>query len=308
MRHAASPPSAEDHDLELATLLDELSERVRQGEAVDIERVAATRPKFADELRRLWGAVMLADALGSHLSQVAGTVDSPEVSEHPSWTPPPLPWRLGDYELLTEIGRGGMGVVYRARQISLNREVAVKMVLRGPLASTADLARFRGEAEAAARLDHPGIVPVYEVGESDGRPFFSMKYVSGHTLAQTLATGPLPPRDAAAVLRDVCRAVHYAHQQGVLHRDLKPSNILIDDEGRPHVTDFGLAKQVADAASLTKTGAVLGTPAYMAPEQAAGNRAKHGARTAGLAPVAVDGLVVANLLRYGHLLRHRCDR
>ncbi len=279
MKSGAAPVSGEERDLELAVLLDELSERARKGETIDIERVAAAKPQLAEELRRLWGAVMLADALGSHLSQIGDTVDSPvelQRDEHASWAPLPLPYWLGDYELLSELGRGGMGVVYRARQISLGREVAVKMVLRGQLASMADVARFRAEASAAARLDHPGIVPVYEVGECDGRPFFSMKYVAGYTLAQKLAEGPMPPREAATLLREVCQAVHYAHQQGVLHRDLKPSNILIDENGRPHVTDFGLAKQVADAASLTKTGAVLGTPAYMAPEQAAGNRGQVG--------------------------------
>jgi serine/threonine-protein kinase len=169
-----------------------------------------------------------------------------------------------------------MGVVYRARQQSLGREVAVKMILRGQLASTADRERFQAEAQAAARLDHPGIVPVYEVGELDGRPYFSMKHIRGTTLAQLLAEGPMPPREAAALLAKVARAIHFAHQAGVLHRDLKPSNILLDEAGQPHVTDFGLAKQMTDSASLTRTGAILGTPAYMAPEQAAGARGRVG--------------------------------
>jgi serine/threonine-protein kinase len=278
MQNDATVADAKDHDEELARLLDELTARAQRGEAVDIEKESSHRPELAGELRRLWGAVMLADALGSRLSQAnaAEPTRPADAADHPSWTSLPLPYRLGDYELLEEIGRGGMGVVYRAVQISLSREVAVKMVLRGQLASPADLVRFRAEAEAAARLDHPGIVPVYEVGEIDGRPFFSMKYVAGRTLAQVLADGPMPPREAARLLCDVSRAIHYAHQQGVLHRDLKPSNILIEEHGRPHVTDFGLAKQAADAASLTKTGAVLGTPAYMAPEQAAGNRGQVG--------------------------------
>jgi serine/threonine-protein kinase len=277
MKNDATVADAGPHDEELARLLEELTARARRGEAVDIDEESSRRPDLAAELRQLWGAVMLADALGSHLSQASAERTQPsDAAEHPSWTSLPLPHQLGDYELLEEIGRGGMGVVYRAVQLSLSREVAVKMVLRGQLASPADLVRFRAEAEAAARLDHPGIVPVYEVGEIDGRPFFSMKYVAGHTLAQELAEGPMPPREAARLLCDVCRAIHYAHQQGVLHRDLKPSNILIDDDGRPHVSDFGLAKQAADAGSLTKTGAVLGTPAYMAPEQAAGNRGQVG--------------------------------
>jgi serine/threonine-protein kinase len=135
-------------------------------------------------------------------------------------------------------------------------------------ASAADLARFRVEAEAAARLEHPNIVSVYEVGTCDGQPYFSMKYIEGTTLAERLAEGPLPAQEAAGLLATVCRAVEYAHRHGILHRDLKPSNVLLDPEGRPHVTDFGLAKQVEGGASLTGTGAIVGTPAYMAPEQA----------------------------------------
>ena len=169
-----------------------------------------------------------------------------------------------------------MGVVYRASQSSLGREVAVKMILRGQLASQADRQRFEAEAQAAAKLDHPGIVPVYEVGEIDGRPYFSMKHVRGTTLAQRLADGPLPSREAARILAAVARAIHFAHMRGVLHRDLKPSNILLDEHGEPHVTDFGLAKQLTEAGSMTRTGAVLGTPAYMAPEQAAGIRGQVG--------------------------------
>jgi predicted Ser/Thr protein kinase len=170
-----------------------------------------------------------------------------------------------------------MGVVYKARQISLNRDVAVKMILQGQLASVADRQRFRAEAEAAARLDHPHIVPVYEVGELNGQPYFSMKYIPGRTLNQLLSAGPLPPREAARILEQVTLAIHFAHEKGVLHRDLKPSNILVDGDGQPYVTDFGLAKRTADAASVTKSGDMLGTPSYMAPEQAAGMRGDIGA-------------------------------
>ncbi|MBI2478510.1 MAG: protein kinase, partial [Planctomycetia bacterium] len=179
-------------------------------------------------------------------------------------------------ELLEELGRGGMGIVYRARQISLNREVALKMILQGQLASQPDRERFQAEAESAARLDHPGIVPVYEVGTIEGQPYFSMKYVRGETLTQRLTAGLVSPKEGAEILAAVARAIHYAHRQGVLHRDLKPSNILIDDDGQPHVSDFGLAKRVEHAESLTRTGAILGTPAYMAPEQAAGARGEVG--------------------------------
>jgi serine/threonine-protein kinase len=255
------------HEERLAELLADLTDALGRGEAVDIDAVCRNHAELADELRELWGTILVADAAGSH-SHDSGLDDEPDAPSAVF----DLPYCFGDYELLEELGRGGMGVVYKARQISLDREVAVKMILRGRLASPGDRERFRSEAEAAARLDHPGIVPVYDVGEVDGRPYFSMKYIQGRMLSELLAERPLPPHDAARILSAVSRAIHFAHQKGVLHRDLKPSNILIDEEGQPHVTDFGLAKRIEDTASLTKSGAVLGTPSYMAPEQAAGDR------------------------------------
>ncbi len=184
---------------------------------------------------------------------------------------------LGDYELLEVIGTGGTGVVYKARQRSANRLVALKAVRGGALASADGVRRFRAEVATVAALDHPSIVPLYDVGEHAGQPFFTMKLLEGGDLARRLATGnsspwggapDRPPAEAARLMVEVARAVHYAHQRGVLHRDLKPSNVLLDAEGRPHVADFGLAKWLTADASLTETGALVGTPGYMAPEQA----------------------------------------
>jgi WD40 repeat protein/tetratricopeptide (TPR) repeat protein len=213
---------------------------------------------------------------------------SPEASAAAPAAPPAAPpGSLPGYEVLDVLGRGGMGVVYRARQVRLKRLVALKMILTGDHAGPEELARFRAEAEAVARLQHPHIVQVHEVGEHEGRPFFSLEYVDGGSLAAKLRGTPQPPRTAARVVETLARAMHYAHQQGIVHRDLKPANVLLARSDRPEavrlgddakdagpfepkITDFGLARQL-DADSLqTRTGAVMGTPAYMAPEQAAG--------------------------------------
>jgi serine/threonine-protein kinase len=271
--------AAAEREQRLAELLSVLSDRVARGDTVDLEEQCRAHPDLAPDLRELWGTVLVAEVVGSvardrssdgALLEIADLDSVGELNRSGELNPEPR--RVGDYELLEEIGRGGMGVVYRAQQVNLNRQLAVKMMLRGPLASQVDRERFLAEAQAAARLDHPGIVPVYQIGEEGGRMYFSMKYIPGPTLAGLLQSGPMSPQKIAELLGKVCRAIDFAHQNGVLHRDLKPSNILIDEEGEPHVTDFGLAKRIQDAHHVTHSGAVVGTPAYMSPEQAAGNR------------------------------------
>ncbi len=177
---------------------------------------------------------------------------------------------IGDYELISVLGRGGMGVVYRARQISLNRQVALKMINNSEFASEDQIRRFQNEAEAVATLDHPGIVPIYEVGTFEDQRYFSMKLIDGRGMEKALADLKANPREAARIVAEVADAVHHAHQRGILHRDLKPANILLDPEQHAHVTDFGLAKRIEGEEGLTVSGAVMGTPAYMSPEQAAG--------------------------------------
>jgi eukaryotic-like serine/threonine-protein kinase len=179
---------------------------------------------------------------------------------------------FGDFEFLTKGKEGGMGVVFRARQISLNRIVGLKMIRAGNLATDRDVQRFQTEAEAAASLDHPHIVPIYEVGEHEGRHYFTMKWVEGHSLAEALSQSRLPAGHAAIskLMAKIAMAIQHAHERGVLHRDLKPGNILIDKNGEPHVTDFGLAKRLESHPELTASGAIMGTPSYMSPEQAEG--------------------------------------
>jgi serine/threonine protein kinase/Tfp pilus assembly protein PilF len=181
---------------------------------------------------------------------------------------------FGDYELLEEIGRGGQGVVFRARQKSLNRTVALKVIGLGQWATQAHLKRFRLEAEAAASLEHPGIVPIHEVGEQDGSCYFSMKFVEGGQLDEVVRREPLPIRRAVELIASVARTVHYAHEHGILHRDIKPGNILLDAKGEPHLSDFGLARLVESESTVTRTLEVLGTPSYMAPEQAVGKNSQ----------------------------------
>jgi len=198
-----------------------------------------------------------------------GPLDGPPQS---TITQSSLPRAFGQYELIEEVARGGMGIVYKARHTQLNRLVALKLIAAGQFAAPDFVARFRTEAEAAAGLDHPNVVPIYEVGECEGQPFFSMKFVGGGSLSGRISNlqSPISHHAAAELLAKLARAVHYAHQRGILHRDIKPGNVLLDAQGEPHLTDFGLAKLVEKDSTLTHTMAMLGTPSYMAPEQARG--------------------------------------
>ena len=261
-------------DQELEQVLATYLRLIEAGQPVDRAGILAANPHLADELRSFFQNREAMERLAEPLraadmpTMTVGSAGSGEANQRP-----PIRY-FGDYELLDEIARGGMGVVYRARQVSLNRVVALKMILSGQLASQADVQRFRQEAELAANLDHPGIVPIYEIGEHHGQHYFSMKLIEGGTLHFRAAEFQRDARKAAALMATVARAVHHAHQQGILHRDLKPGNILIDAAGEPHVTDFGLARKIGLDSSLTMSGQIMGTPHYMAPEQARGeNRA-----------------------------------
>jgi len=270
---AIEPPPLDDADAALLVgLIDSLCASARRGEEPDVEEAARRHPHLADELRSIWATIWVAETLAlpsralpsrsEAVGQVAATAEPASDRESSA--------RFGDYLLLDELGRGGMGVVYRAREQGRDRIVALKRLLRGPGSSSRDVERFRAEATAASHLAHPHVVPVFQVGDHAGLPYFTMQYVEGTTLASRLAEGPMPEFEAARLLTPICRAIHYAHGQGVLHRDLKPSNILLDRAGHPYVSDFGLAKRLDldGDHSLTPTGAILGTPGYMPPEQA----------------------------------------
>jgi len=243
----------------IGEVLAEYEYRLSQGEKIELEQMLEENPDLAEELKAYFDTA-------NHLHKVV-TPAQPAVATSPVQL---AGSSFGDYELLGELGRGGMGVVYKARQISLNRLVALKMILAGEFASQADVARFHREAEAAASLDHAHIIPIYEIGTHQGHHFFSMKLMEGGSLSGRRAYFTEHAREAAEVVRSVAQAVHYAHQHGILHRDLKPGNVLLDSAGRPHVSDFGLARPVEGTPGLTQSGAVVGTPSYMAPEQASG--------------------------------------
>ncbi len=251
----------------LDAVIAEYVQQVEAGQIPDREALLARYPELAERLREFFADF---DRLDRQAGELRLSADPNRTTDVPG---PVMEFQrvryFGDYELLEVIAHGGMGVVYKARQMSLNRVVALKMILRGELTTERDVARFRAEAEAAANLDHPHIVPIYEVGEHDGLQYYSMRYVEGASLARRPRTDS---RSEARLLAAVAGAVHHAHRRGVLHRDLKPSNILVNTAGVPLVADFGLAKRVDADRSLTESGVIVGTPRYMAPEQAAGRK------------------------------------
>lgn len=254
---------------------------LEEGRAPSRAELVARHPELAAELEEFFNDYeqfrRAARELHAGAAHTANPADTPTVGrETPAPADPVRVRYFGDYELLGEIARGGMGVVYQARQVTLGRNVAVKMILSGQLATPADVERFRAEAQAAANLQHPHIVAIHEVGEHQGQHYFSMELVEGCNLAELVRESTLPAARAARYVRTVAEAIHYAHGRGVVHRDLKPSNVLIDSSDRPRITDFGLAMRSEERAALTTTGQVLGTPSYMPPEQAAGRREQIG--------------------------------
>jgi tetratricopeptide (TPR) repeat protein len=273
MNTSTQSPSGK--EIRLAQILDDYLAAVQHGAAFDPSALLAAHPDLAEDLK-----VCLASLNFLRTASSADRLVS-DFGEEGSTSAV-----LGDFRIVRELGRGGMGVVYEAHQHSLNRRVALKVLLAGRFAPADDLRRFRTEAEAAAQLDHPNIVPIHEVGEHAGLPFFSMALLGGGSLADRIfgpgscdpsstigaRPSPITPPEAARLVATIARAVHHAHQRGILHRDLKPSNILLDADGEPHITDFGLARRVAVDSSLTHSGDLLGSPAYMAPEQAAGEK------------------------------------
>ena len=258
-------------DPRVEQLLDELSDP-----QLTPEGVCASCPELLPVVRRRWGQMR---RLGADLDALF-----PSPAESPSYVAeqPELP-RIPGYEVGGVLGRGGMGIVFRARHLRLNRPVALKMILTGPYAAPQEMERFLREAEAVAGLSHPNIVQVYDVGDVDGRPYFTMELAEGGSLAQKLAGGPLPAPEAAALVATLAGAVQAAHDKGILHRDLKPANVLLTADGTPKVTDFGLARHFGEAASATGdqtfTGVILGTPSYMSPCQARGDKSLLGPPT-----------------------------
>ncbi len=260
------PTVTDDREGLLALVWNEVELRAARGEAPQLDEYQKRFPALTDDLRRRWesGRTLGMSRAFDAGATLEGGSGAPII---PSPTPPVLP-AIAGYEIRRELGKGGMGVVYEAWQPSLNRVVALKMILGG-FADEEARSRILTEAHAIAALQHPNVVQVFEVGEHGGAPFFSLEFCSGGSLEGRLKASPLPPAEAARLVETLARAVHHAHEKGVIHRDLKPANVLLTADGTPKVTDFGLARKL-DEAGRTQTGAVMGTPSYMAPEQAAG--------------------------------------
>ena len=252
-------------DAELESVIADYIRACDAGVSPNQQAILERHPELADDLREFF-------AQRDHLNQLAGPIRAFGDSVFQSIGPGKHISYVGDYELLEEVARGGMGVVYKARQKTLGRIVAVKMMLTGRLANEDDVKRFQIEAQAAASLQHPNIVPIHEVGQHEGLHYFSMDFVEGRSLSAVLRENVLPAKQAASYVRQMAEAIHYAHQQGTLHRDLKPSNVLIDSRDQVRITDFGLAMRVEGDSGLTQTGQIVGTPSYMPPEQAQGKR------------------------------------
>jgi eukaryotic-like serine/threonine-protein kinase len=269
----ANLSSVADRESLLGEILAALIEAEEAGQPLDRAEWLARHPGFAAELTEFFESEDRLDSVAAPLRAAVG-LDTPGPAVTRSDGDGAAVVRVGqgfgDYELLAELGRGGMGVVYRARQKGANRVVALKLLRPDPLGTEEQARRFRNEAEIVAQLDHAGIVPLYEVGEQSGRVYFSMKLIPGGSLESQLDRFAADPRSAAQLMAAVARAVHHAHQRGVLHRDIKPANILLDGAGQPHVSDFGLARRVEGDSGLTQSGAIVGTPSYMAPEQTTG--------------------------------------
>jgi WD40 repeat protein len=255
-------------DITLSGVIADYLLAVDAGRAPDRDELLTRHPHLAAELRAFFADQ---DALERVAEPLRADAAPPPEPAPPLGIDETVTY-MGDYELRGELGRGGMGVVYRARQVSLNRPVALKMILAGQFASAEDVRRFRTEAENVANLDHPNIVPIYEVGEHQGQQYFSMKLIEGGSLATRMTEVGGDQRRAVQLLATAARAVHHAHQRGILHRDLKPGNLLLDAAGTVYVTDFGLAKRLTEDVRLSRSGAIIGTPGYLSPEQAAGRK------------------------------------
>jgi serine/threonine-protein kinase len=267
------PNSSTSSESALADLVSLWQRRRAAGQTVTPGELCRDRPELLPQLEQRIAALQRMDDLADGIHETA-TIEPaavPQVADSPQATVSARRPAIPGYEIVGELGRGGMGVVNKARQTQLGRMVALKMILSGGMAGKAELARFRTEAEAIACLQHANIVQIHEVGEREGRPFFSLEFCAGGSLEHKLNGRPLPAVEAARLVETLAQAMEAAHQAHVIHRDLKPANVLLTADGTPKITDFGLAKKL-DVQGQTHTGAVMGTPSYMAPEQAGGQK------------------------------------